>query len=1345
MLKVYKFLFLGAMMALAVTVFGQGIGVMMTATPPTIDGDVSDAAWDAASSMAIDNVSSGMLDDAFAAEFKLLWDADNLYLSISVEDDTLRNDNKPSGFAQDQNDFIDIYIDMDRLFPYTQNRDNGSWWNLYDVNDFQVQLLRDDPFMNIGGQFPGQTINAAASGITSAQAEVTGGYTIEVAIPFDNLVAGGFDAVHNARLGFEVMVGDADGDTLRDGRLAWNMAAGVDLAWQNPKLWGLIVLDDGSGASLPAVNPAVEMAVAPPTIDGDADAMWTEVPYREIANTSSGKMDVGFAAEYKTLWDATNLYLLVDIMDDTMRNDNKPSGFAQDQNDYVDLYIDMDRLFPFKANKDNGSWWNTYDLNDFQVQLLRNDPFLNIGGQNPNQTINAAASGIISAQTEKADGSGWMLEVQIPFTNLDAEFMAEHNARLGFEIMVGDADGDTLRDGRVAWNMPAGVDMAWGDPTEWGVLVLSDGSAISAPAEGPEIMEAASAPVIDGTIDALWGSVDFREIRNTTSGVMDGTFVSEFKAVWDATNLYLLVEIQDDILKNDNKPSGFAQDQNDYIDLYLDTDMKFPYTTTQGNGSWWNYYDTTDFQIQFLRDAAFLNIGTQNGANDVDSAASGITFAQAEVSGGWLLEVSIPWANMDPDFLPAHDTPIGLEVMVGDADTDTVRNGRNAWFMTKDLAWQQPLLWGTVILSDGGDITTKVLSLSNDLLTTSVGMIDGGSIIEIPQGTKAAELADAVTVSPGATAEVFQGGSVLADPENTDIAEGMVLRIWSEKGLWNDVALVLEAVPSGLFEDFNNPVVVDSAVWFTANPPIFTITMEEQAMKYEMAQEAFHNGVSWQVKLLDLTENPRISLDIKIEDATYDDLGGGGPAPAATLPVQISIWGADETGTDVRAGNFTIDVPAAALGEGTYITYFYDMTMGDAWDADLSPSVIDSVTWILFETVKWPGVHNATIWIDNVAIGDEALEPPLPKKTGYLEDFEGEINMDIWDANRGEHPDGHRIFTVSGDNGTLKVEMDQLNFPDGEMFIFTEEEWVLDVSDPDNQIVTMKIKVEDATYDGGTGPVAIPTIPFQVSLFADIDDPATEGVDRTRVAAKSFQIPVSATGEGEFKEYIFDFAPLIASASAHKQEQAANIWAILCETVQWPGTHEATYWLDDVRMGDEVVPYIPSSDATIHATIYGELGEGEITMVDPTVSVTAFKLGITVNEKATLQVLDGPGGSEVTNPDRTDVATDMVVLVTAEDGSTMEYTITTDPTGIGRLNGEVIDVYPNPSHGILNISNIAAFELVKITNITGQTIHVEEVTGNNMQLDISGYDAGVYFLRLENDASGSIVKKFIKK
>jgi len=134
-----------------------------------------------------------------------------------------------------------------------------------------------------------------------------------------------------------------------------------------------------------------------------------------------------------------------------------------------------------------------------------------------------------------------------------------------------------------------------------------------------------------------------------------------------------------------------------------------------------------------------------------------------------------------------------------------------------------------------------------------------------------------------------------------------------------------------------------------------------------------------------------------------------------------------------------------------------------------------------------------------------------------------------------------------------------------------------------------------------------------------------------------------------------------------------------------------------------------------------------------------------VHDSATVVMLESSGGAEVGNPDRTDVTTGMVVLVTAEDGTTKEYTITTDPTGITVINAEAIEVFPNPARSILYISNTSAFGQVRITSITGQTVELFEVTENSMQLDVSGYDAGVYFLQLESETSGSVVKKFIKK
>ncbi len=94
------------------------------------------------------------------------------------------------------------------------------------------------------------------------------------------------------------------------------------------------------------------------------------------------------------------------------------------------------------------------------------------------------------------------------------------------------------------------------------------------------------------------------------------------------------------------------------------------------------------------------------------------------------------------------------------------------------------------------------------------------------------------------------------------------------------------------------------------------------------------------------------------------------------------------------------------------------------------------------------------------------------------------------------------------------------------------------------------------------------------------------------------------------------------------------------------------------------------------------------------------------------------GGAEVGNPDRTNVATGMVVKVTAEDGTTKEYAIATGETGVRAINAERIAVYPNPASGVLNISNIAVFDRIEVANITGRIIDILDVTANDLLLDI---------------------------
>ncbi|MEE9461898.1 MAG: T9SS type A sorting domain-containing protein, partial [Bacteroidales bacterium] len=161
--------------------------------------------------------------------------------------------------------------------------------------------------------------------------------------------------------------------------------------------------------------------------------------------------------------------------------------------------------------------------------------------------------------------------------------------------------------------------------------------------------------------------------------------------------------------------------------------------------------------------------------------------------------------------------------------------------------------------------------------------------------------------------------------------------------------------------------------------------------------------------------------------------------------------------------------------------------------------------------------------------------------------------------------------------------------------------------------------------------------------------------------------------------------------------------------------------------------YIPSDDATIHSTVYGILGDEEITMVDPTVSVTSFLDGITVHDSATVLILDSSGGNAVSNPDMTDVVTGMVVKVTAEDGTTVEYAVSTDPTSISANHAESIVVYPIPAYDNIIIQTTISGEFtIKITSVNGQLLYSDKIEGPTHQIDLSSFQKGLYFITISS-------------
>jgi hypothetical protein len=83
--------------------------------------------------------------------------------------------------------------------------------------------------------------------------------------------------------------------------------------------------------------------------------------------------------------------------------------------------------------------------------------------------------------------------------------------------------------------------------------------------------------------------------------------------------------------------------------------------------------------------------------------------------------------------------------------------------------------------------------------------------------------------------------------------------------------------------------------------------------------------------------------------------------------------------------------------------------------------------------------------------------------------------------------------------------------------------------------------------------------------------------------------------------------------------------------------------------------------------------------------------------------------------------------------------------GIQQNNAEnELLIYPNPASNLLHIVGTADYDNVEIINLMGQVIITKNIIDNQLDVNISNFSSGVYFVRLRGD-KGIISGKFIKK
>ena len=82
----------------------------------------------------------------------------------------------------------------------------------------------------------------------------------------------------------------------------------------------------------------------------------------------------------------------------------------------------------------------------------------------------------------------------------------------------------------------------------------------------------------------------------------------------------------------------------------------------------------------------------------------------------------------------------------------------------------------------------------------------------------------------------------------------------------------------------------------------------------------------------------------------------------------------------------------------------------------------------------------------------------------------------------------------------------------------------------------------------------------------------------------------------------------------------------------------------------------------------------------------------------------------------------------------------TDVTGINETSYSAnVNVFPNPTKNILNISSTENISVVKIINVFGQLVYSNNINSNHTVINTSGFAEGIYYIQMQT-AKGTVTK-----
>lgn len=320
-------------------------------------------------------------------------------------------------------------------------------------------------------------------------------------------------------------------------------------------------------------------------------------------------------SQFRMLWDAGMLNVLLRVKD-----------VAVDAQDQVSFYVDQ-----------NNSKSAAPEADDLHVTVSRTG-----------QITEGAGTGVQAAAVETPDG--YVVKASIPL----AAAIGVLNGKIGFDVKVKNGSIQT------SWNDKRHDQDT--NPANYGI------AQFAAMPKTAEIVK--GTPVIGQFNDSLWARA---ALLHTEVPLSSAGATADFKAMWDETHLYFLVNVTDPVLNSVNS-SPWEQDS---VEFFID----------ENNGKT-ESYEADDAQYR----VSYNNFKSGTYAANLDAMVSAAELTPA----GYRLEVAIPLQTIQA----SAGNVIGFDLQVNDANASGARQTTKRWNDATGSGWQKTAVFGMLRLTE---------------------------------------------------------------------------------------------------------------------------------------------------------------------------------------------------------------------------------------------------------------------------------------------------------------------------------------------------------------------------------------------------------------------------------------------------------------------------------------------------------------------------------------------------------------------------------------------------------------------------------------------------------------------